>query len=45
MSEKQFHRLKELIDNKAIKSILVFPTSGKPEEAVSNLKSLTQINN
>lgn len=45
ISEQQFHRLKELVDNQAIKSILVFPTSGKPELAVSNLKSLTQINN
>jgi uncharacterized lipoprotein YddW (UPF0748 family) len=45
ISEKQFHRLKELVNNEAIKSILVFPTSGKPEAAVSNLKNLTQIKN
>lgn len=30
--DKQFHRLKALIDNPKIKSVLVFPSSGKPEE-------------
>ncbi|WP_017744694.1 hypothetical protein [Scytonema hofmannii] len=44
ISERQFHRLKELIDNPAIKSILVFPLAGKPEETASSLKSLTQNN-
>jgi uncharacterized lipoprotein YddW (UPF0748 family) len=42
ITERQFHRLKELVDNSAIKSILVFPLSGKPEETASTLKSLTQ---
>ncbi|BAZ42040.1 hypothetical protein NIES4101_80080 [Calothrix sp. NIES-4101] len=42
ISERQFHRLKELVDNKEIKSILVFPLTGKPEETASTLKSLTQ---
>lgn len=45
ITERQFHRLKELVDNHAIKSILVFPLSGKPEETASTLKSLTQNNN
>ncbi|OUL23149.1 hypothetical protein BV378_22000 [Nostoc sp. RF31YmG] len=45
ISDRQLHRLKELVDNQAIKSILVFPLSGKPEETASNLKSLTQSNN
>jgi uncharacterized lipoprotein YddW (UPF0748 family) len=35
ISDKQFHRLKTLIDNPKIKSILVFPSSGKPEETAS----------
>lgn len=45
ITERQFHRLKELIDNPAIKSVLVFPLSGKPEKTASSLKSLTQLNN
>jgi uncharacterized lipoprotein YddW (UPF0748 family) len=40
ITEKQFHRLKELVDNPEIKSILVFPGSGKPEETASTLNSL-----
>jgi uncharacterized lipoprotein YddW (UPF0748 family) len=39
ISEQQFHRLKELVNNPAVKSVLVFPTSGKPEETASNLNS------
>ncbi|KAF3883894.1 MULTISPECIES: family 10 glycosylhydrolase [Nostocales] len=45
ISERQFHRLKELVDNPAIKGILVFPLAGKPEETASILKGLTQNNN
>ncbi|OUL30721.1 hypothetical protein BV372_21685 [Nostoc sp. T09] len=44
ITDRQLHRLKELVDNQAIKSILVFPLSGKPEETASSLKSLTQSN-
>ncbi|MUG96296.1 family 10 glycosylhydrolase [Scytonema sp. UIC 10036] len=44
ISERQFHRLKELVDNPAIESILVFPLAGKPEETASTLKTLTQNN-
>ncbi|MEA5617280.1 family 10 glycosylhydrolase [Cronbergia sp. UHCC 0137] len=39
ISEKQFHRLKELVDNPDVKSVLIFPLSGKPEETASNLNS------
>jgi uncharacterized lipoprotein YddW (UPF0748 family) len=42
ISDKQFPRLQELINNQEVKSILVFPFSGKPEQTASNLKSLTQ---
>jgi uncharacterized lipoprotein YddW (UPF0748 family) len=45
ISEKQFHRLKELVDNSEIKSILVFPGTGKPEETASSLNKLIQGNN
>jgi uncharacterized lipoprotein YddW (UPF0748 family) len=39
ITDGQFHRLKELIDNPKIKSVLIFPFSGKPEETASNLKN------
>jgi uncharacterized lipoprotein YddW (UPF0748 family) len=39
ISEKQFHRLKELVDNPDVKSVLIFPLSGKPKETASNLNS------
>ncbi|MBH8561443.1 family 10 glycosylhydrolase, partial [Nostoc sp. CENA67] len=42
ITDQQLHRLKELVDNQEIKSILVFPLSGKPEETASRLKILTQ---
>ncbi len=42
ITDQQFHRLAELIDNDAVDSILVFPLSGKPEETASNLKTLTK---
>lgn len=35
ISDKQLHRLKALIENPKIKSVLVFPSSGKPEETAS----------
>ncbi|NJS09925.1 MAG: family 10 glycosylhydrolase [Microcoleus sp. CSU_2_2] len=37
ISDKQFNRLKELVNNPQIKSILVFPSSGKPEETAASL--------
>ncbi|HLO88075.1 MAG TPA: family 10 glycosylhydrolase [Nostocaceae cyanobacterium] len=42
ISDKQFPRLKELVDNQEVKSILVFPSSGKPEETAAKLKGLMQ---
>lgn len=45
ITSRQLHRLKELVDNPAIKSILVFPLSGKPEETASSLNTLMQNNN
>lgn len=42
MSDKQFHRLKELVNNPAIKSVLVFPESGKPEVAAAALNKLVR---
>ena len=41
ITDKQFHRLPEIIDNKQIKSVLVFALSGKPENTAAQLKSLT----
>jgi uncharacterized lipoprotein YddW (UPF0748 family) len=40
ISEPQFHRLKALINNPEVKSILVFPGSGKPEETASTFNNL-----
>ncbi|MDJ0674549.1 MAG: family 10 glycosylhydrolase [Calothrix sp. MO_167.B42] len=45
ITDKQFHRLPELIEDQEIKSILVFPLSGKPEETAANLKKVTQKKN
>ncbi len=42
ITDGQFHRLKELIDNPKIKSVLIFPFSGKPEATAANLKNFTQ---
>lgn len=42
ITDRQFHRLPELLDNSAIKSILIFPLSGEPEITASQLKNLTQ---
>ncbi|MFM7406868.1 MAG: family 10 glycosylhydrolase [Cuspidothrix sp.] len=40
ITETQFHRFKELVNNPEVKSILVFPGSGKPEATASTVKSL-----
>ncbi|MEL7007186.1 MAG: family 10 glycosylhydrolase [Cyanobacteria bacterium J06588_4] len=42
ITDKQFHRLPEIIENKQIKSVLVFALSGKPEQTAAELKSLTE---
>ncbi len=41
ITERQFKHLDSLIDDPEVKSILVFPLSGKPEEAASELNKLT----
>ncbi|WP_413172794.1 family 10 glycosylhydrolase [Anabaena azotica] len=40
ISEPQFHRLKALLDNSEVKSVLVFPASGKPEQTASTVNNL-----
>ncbi|MEO1428557.1 MAG: family 10 glycosylhydrolase [Cyanobacteria bacterium J06633_8] len=40
ISDRQFHRIEELVKNKEIKSILVFPIAGKPRETASKLNDL-----
>ena len=42
ITARQFHRLPEIIENKQIKSVLVFARSGKPAQTAANLKSLTE---
>lgn len=43
ITDHQLNRLKELVNNHAIKSILVFPLAGQPEETASDIKRLTQV--
>ncbi|MBW4576452.1 MAG: family 10 glycosylhydrolase [Aphanothece sp. CMT-3BRIN-NPC111] len=45
ISDQQLSRLKELANNPKIKSVLVFPSSGKPEETAALVKKLTLISN
>lgn len=42
ISDRQFHRVEELVKNKEIKSILVFPIAGKPRETASKLNELIE---
>ncbi len=42
ISDKQFHRVEELVKNKEIKSILVFPIAGKPKETAAKLNELIE---
>jgi uncharacterized lipoprotein YddW (UPF0748 family) len=39
ITDRQLPRLKELVANPKLKSILIFPLAGKPEETASSLKS------
>jgi len=39
ITDKQLHRLQELVNNSDINSVLVFPLSGKPEKAASRVNS------
>jgi len=41
ISDDQLYRLKELINNPKIKSVLVFPTDGKPEATAAQVKKVT----
>ena len=41
ITENQLHHLKELVENNKIKSVLVFPTTGKPEQTAAKLKNFT----
>ena len=45
ISDKQLNRLKDLINNTKIKSILVFPSDGKPEETAASVQKLISTNN
>jgi uncharacterized lipoprotein YddW (UPF0748 family) len=45
ISDQHLYRLKELVNNPKIKSVLVFPSSGKPEEAAASLKKFTPMSN
>jgi uncharacterized lipoprotein YddW (UPF0748 family) len=45
ISDQQMYRLKELINNNKIKSVLLFPSSGKPEETAASLKKFTSMKN
>jgi uncharacterized lipoprotein YddW (UPF0748 family) len=42
ISDKQLYRLKELINNTQIKSVLVFPYAGKPEETARLVQKTLQ---
>ncbi|GAX44239.1 hypothetical protein NIES4075_52570 [Tolypothrix sp. NIES-4075] len=41
ITDNQLHHLKELINNTKIKSVLVFPLKGKPEETAATIKNFT----
>jgi uncharacterized lipoprotein YddW (UPF0748 family) len=45
ISDQQLSRLKELMNNPKIKSVLLFPSSGKPEETAASLKKFTSTSN
>ena len=42
ITERQFHHLNNLVKNPEIKSILIFPLSGNPKEAIAEVKKITQ---
>ncbi|MEM8830453.1 MAG: family 10 glycosylhydrolase [Cyanobacteria bacterium P01_G01_bin.19] len=42
ITDKQFHRLEEVLDNKSVKNVLIFPLSGKPEKTAEEVYSLTR---
>ena len=42
ITSQQFHRIPEILNNKSIKNVLIFPLSGKPEETAAEVNSLTK---
>jgi uncharacterized lipoprotein YddW (UPF0748 family) len=45
ITDNQLHRLKELTDNPRIKSVLIFPLAGKPEDTANRVQKTIQTNN
>jgi uncharacterized lipoprotein YddW (UPF0748 family) len=45
ITDNQLHRLKELTDNPRIKSVLIFPLAGKPEDTAVRVQKTIQSNN
>lgn len=43
ISDQQLYRLKELINNPKIKSVLVFPSSGNPEETAARVRKFVSV--
>jgi uncharacterized lipoprotein YddW (UPF0748 family) len=44
ITDNQLHRLKELVDNPKVKSILIFPLAGKPEATADLVQKTIQSN-
>ncbi len=42
ITNQQFHRIPEILDNQSIENVLIFPLSGKPEETAIEVNSLTK---
>ncbi len=45
ITDNQLPRLKELIDNPRVKSVLIFPLGGKPEETATRVQKTIENNN
>jgi uncharacterized lipoprotein YddW (UPF0748 family) len=45
ITDNQLHRLKELTDNPRIKSVLIFPLGGNPEETATRVQKTIQSSN
>lgn len=41
ITERQFQHLESLVKDPTVQSILIFPLSGKPEEAIADVKKIT----
>jgi uncharacterized lipoprotein YddW (UPF0748 family) len=44
ITDNQLHRLKELTDNPRIKSVLIFPLGGKPEDTAARVQKTIESN-